>query len=716
MVLSKIDKNISYPEMKKVDPSDMNIESNLYQIQVDGIDIIIAIGQAKHAFEKQNITYFPVYLVKHNNKVIQIGVYEIVASNLMNLLDETTSLDVEKIDDPLIYTFVTKEMLNKLRLIPPSVLEEDAEKKRKREKRERKEMKERKEKRDQRDNKQRKEGKDSKDLKGDVSVDIIIPDIRKDVFIVAAETQVPEQLKEESEKRAKEIRKKFDQASADNWVQTFMNNKYYSMTDNEGGGDCFFCTVRDAFLTIGQETNVKKLRQKVANETTEDIYATYREFYDDINVSIKTDSAEIKKLNEEMKEREKQYKATTDRDIKTKLISITKNIAKQIKSLEKSKKTSMEHLKEYTFMKDINSLDDLRRYMMTRNFWANEYVVSTLEQALNIKFIILSEGNFKSGDRDHVLQCGTAVNPVMEAKGDITPEFYIIIEYFNDNHYKLVGYKGKQIFTFKELPYDLKTMIVNKCMERNSGSFMLIPMFRSFKTYIEASNFGKETEKDNELELGVIEGEKEPHKFEELSQAKIMNLYDDNIVFQFYSKSVSKPLPGKGAGETIPESMINEFSELATIPDWRKKLSNLWVQNFTLDNHHWASVEHYYQASKFKHNNPAFYLSFSLDSGTDLSKDPSMAKAAGSKTGKYDGELIRPVEVQVDIDFFDSSIGEPRGKKEMYNAQLAKFTQNQDLKDMLVATKNAKLMHFSRGSPPVMFEDLMIIRDKIKKD
>ena len=51
-----------------------------------------------------------------------------------------------------------------------------------------------------------------------------------------------------------------------------MENNNYSITDNEGGGDCLFATIRDAFSSIAQQTSVNKLRKKLSDEADDKIF------------------------------------------------------------------------------------------------------------------------------------------------------------------------------------------------------------------------------------------------------------------------------------------------------------------------------------------------------------------------------------------------------------------------------------------------------------
>ena len=185
--------------------------------------------------------------------------------------------------------------------------------------------------------------------------------------------------------------------------------------------------------------------------------------------------------------------------------------------------------------------------------------------------------------------------------------------------------------------------------------------------------------------------------------------FNPDIVFQFYSKSKDLE-PGKGSGESIPDDKISEFKDLSKIKNWRKMLSNFYEKEFTLDNKKWLSVEHYYQGAKFKKENPEFYEKFSLDSGSDISKDANLAKSAGGKSGKYKGKQIRPTHVKIDKDFFKNG----RSSEEMKNAQREKYNQNKELKEMLILTKDAKLTHFSRGSPPIDFTETMELRNEFK--
>ena len=670
MVLSKLNSEVSYPELKSVDSGDLKTEANLYQLEIKEIDVIVAIGNAKNTFEDKNIIYFPIYLVKHNNKVIQIGVYEIKASDYLSYLDDYNNLDIEKMEDPLIYSFAKKEFINKIHLTPEVPL--------RRTEKEEGEISD-----DSEEEEQEKEVEYNEYYE--------IPKEREDIFILTKGIPLPPLLKEETKKQAKDYREKYHESPKDIWIEKFMKNNNYNIVDNEGSGDCLFATIRDAFSSIAQQTSVNKLRKKLSAEANEKVFFGYKEQYDMYNSAIIRDTNKIKELEAEYTMLKQRFTEVLDRNEQKQISSEAKKVKSEHDKLVEEKKVTMVMLKEYKFMKGVDTLEAFKSKIKKCDFWADTWAISTLERILNIKFIIMSSDVYKAGDTKNVLQCGQLNDTILEQRGTFTPEFYIIVDHTGD-HYKVIGYKKKLIFKFIEIPYDIKKMVAEKCMEKNAGPFAIIPDFQKFKA-------------------GTTKTVIKEAQYEDITESKLRGLYNDDIVFQFYSKSVGKPLPGKGNGEKIPNDRLKEFAELATIPEWRKKLSNYWVEPFFLDNHRWASVEHYYQGSKFKKTYPDFYLGFSLDSTTDLSKDPEMAKAAASKSGKFKGETLRSIDIKPDADFSGK-----REKRELYAAQYAKFTQNEDLKRLLLATNDAKLTHFAKGSDPLVFDEVMLIRDKIRRN
>ena len=131
MVRSRLDPSVNYAELKSIDPSDSketNYKAPLYEATVLGVNTIISIGQIKNTFVDKNIVYYPIYLIKNNKVISQIGVYEIFEENVPSILDDEGDINIEKTPSPLIYSFVTKSLIQKAVFIPenPSLLSSTA--------------------------------------------------------------------------------------------------------------------------------------------------------------------------------------------------------------------------------------------------------------------------------------------------------------------------------------------------------------------------------------------------------------------------------------------------------------------------------------------------------------------------------------------------------------------------------------------------------------
>jgi len=667
MVNSILDKTIKYAEKNALIEEDINYETELYEISLFGVDIDIAVGMAKYDYVEQNIIYYPVYLVKESLVVAQIGIYEIVVSEMINVVDKDNMLDLTLINKILPYSFVTKSFISK----------EQKEN----------EIMEKKDTKDKDEDKYKDEDKD-KDEDEDEDKD----------------SGKLKPLSEQTIQNAQEEQKEYKNTPIKPllWINRFMQNNNYGLIDNEGKGDCLFAVIRDALSEVNKEITVAEMRQKLADNATDALLANYITLYQNIKTETTELTNELKTLGSRHKKLKEELKQTKDVTLQSQLLTRIEELQKKHKETKRLSNNLKIILTEFEFMKNVTTLPKLKEIIKTCEFWGDTWAITTLERVLNIKLIILSEDVYDEEDEAHVLQCGQLNDTELEKQGQFNPSHYIIINH-GQNHYKLITYKKHRIFSYVELPYDIKQLIVDKCLEKIAGPYSIIPEFLDLKFKFE-TNTNKQTTSQS-----VSDVTKTTTSTSEKQPIMQSDLYTSNgTVFQFYSKSNDKPAPGKGAGEQLGVEGIAVYNELKGILSWRKMLSNFWESPFVLHGHKWLSVEHYYQGSKFKKNNPEFYLQFSLDSNSELSKNVLMAKSVGGKTGKFNGKLIRPKNITADSDFFNG-----RGDKETEDAMYAKFSQNEELKKVLLATKRAKLTHFTRGSPPVTFNNLMRVRQKL---
>lgn len=703
MVKSKIHPTkINYNENKQLDKEDVKHCSSRYETSNFTVPIEIALGKEKHTYSAHNIIYFSVYLIVDNMIKDRIGIVEIDSNRFIDSLDEDGDFILDNgnliffVDDDYIIGMMKDVTLSEITDSDESSSEDE-------------------------------DSSDEEDLEpiqikddvllGDVETldnydteDVLAVDIPEEkrsnvtektekelengLFEIMDPLPSIETLTEENKEMSEQIKRDYKPSSKQLWIQKYMKNTNYNIIDNEGSGDCFFAVIRDAYQHIGKKTTVEKLRALLSSEANEEIFKQYRMLYNGFNSQYEEMEDEMKKLKKSAQILKSRSKSSITRDQSKDLLDEANKVIDQYKQKSEDKKEIKQLMEEFEYMKDIKTLDEFKDFIKTRHYWADTWAVSTLERLLNVKVIIMSEAAYTDGDLDSVLSCGQLNDDKLEKQGGFKPDYYIIAAY-TGSHYTLIDYKEKRILKFSEVPYDIKALIINKCMERNAGPYYMIQDMRNFKTKIGLdANEGKPVDDEDDYNN--------------------MDLYDKDVLFMYYNNSSSKPYPGKGSGEKIQEVNIMDFNKLHKLKNWRKKLDDSWIAPFTLDGHRWNSVEHYYLGSQFKKGFPDFYLKFSLDSDTEISKDLSLARIAGGKTGKTKDNVLREKKIVIDSDFYEVSVN-PRHREERFNAIDAKFKQNLDLQQILKETKRAKLTHFIRGREPEIDILLMKIRREISQ-
>jgi predicted NAD-dependent protein-ADP-ribosyltransferase YbiA (DUF1768 family) len=674
MVRSKLVPSINYIELKSLDPSDTKeskYKAPLYEASVLGINTIISIGNIKNTYITQKIVYYPIYLIKNDKVLSQIGVYEMFQEDIPLLLDDAGDINLEKAPSPLLYSFVKKSLIQQAVYLPENPEEDTAPVKKS----------------------TKSLGSKTKALslaslasleslgdkvavadfdKGrkdeDEGDDALRAAIRASLEPVSLSGDVPLKRKNipvQNLEQSIAENKAYRPVKDEPWVQSYYHNNNFKLVRNSGGGDCLFIAICQAFLSVEPDSDISviKVRRMLAAAMTESQFAHYREIYEMFSKTLKELHAENTKLssdNKELAERATQQGITQTEKVTLKLqADSNKERHLQIVSEIDLYKT---YLRDVYFMKGVKNIEALREIIRkgegTSEYWGDEWAIATLEIILNIKLIILSLRDYLEKDRQpytqsNVIACGSDIDEEryreidaalredkqspgalaareatdsrdkskMESFKVINPDYYIIVSH-TGMHYELVTYRDTAIFTFPEIPFCVKLQIANRCIESStgnleslSGTFQRIPQFILFyKQELGLEGLGKE-----EAGVAGTAGAASLGQGGGTSASEVLMAnphFDPSIVLIYHSKSMDE-LPGRAQGDRISNKNKPAFISLISAgkgkSNWRKKLSNEWSEPFMLDGHRWLSVEHYYQANKFLKRHPEFYLLFTMD-------------------------------------------------------------------------------------------------------
>lgn len=738
MVISRISTAVAYPELSRLEVGDVGHESDAYELEIMGMAVYIAMGRADFAFKRQhNIVFYPVYLIhKTSHDVIRkIAILEFPADDV-SYLNDTGGVNLEaRPFAPLLFAHVNEAVLEQSTAENPNAQPAQPARKRK-------------------GNKGK--GKGAIDTPAEIdkvvaNTDAVVPanapevaasavavDTDEDVVeddadeVLAGESagtggdvELPTQTKElasmEKSQYAQHPKKTSTSASAnasakEPWIQTFMHNKNFGIVDNVGGTDSLFATIRDGLRSQGRDVSIEEMRTKLSDLATKELYTEYVDHFNKLATPFKRLRAEIREYDQKLAaimERKTQSQDRGQRLSASELLKLESE-HKDLRAQRDELMTKTLHVQRaiesrYAYMKEARDYDRFKVILKTRSFIPDAWALRALERVYNINLIRLSAPRFESGDLDNVIICGDelADAPGLGSamfKERYHPLLFIMTSVDEHGNYRLITYRAKGSLSFAEVPYDVRIHIITKCMEDAGGEYAFIPQFKQQMVSAPASMHGGG---------GGGSGIKNPKSSSSSSSSSSFSTsatgsHNDVPILQFYNRAGSE-FPGRGAGEYMPSSAEHLFVPLSKIPNWRRALSNFAESPFILDGRTWFSVEHYYQGSKFRKQNRDFYMQFSLDSGSDIAKDPLIAKAAGSKSGTFKGRLYRPKAVAVDSDFFSSG----QSQQSVADAMEAKFRQNSDMKQILLATLNAQLYHFQRGEKPILFSNLMQLREKL---
>jgi hypothetical protein len=627
-----------------------------------------------------NVIYLYLYLVKKDEIIMKIGLYEF-SKETFEHLNVKDDIDITN-QNPIIFSYVKSFIMNNYQ--ENDILY------------------------DKETNLPDDHSEDEEDFLEEEQ------DLEIDALPVAPKIKINKSLKNDSTKLLKEQTKEesdteifeYIEKKTDKWINKYLQSNKYDILDNEGGGDCFFAVLRDALKNTELEKykyiSVAKIRKKLSQEVDDEIFNNYKELSGYFMGGLKQTLQEINQSKKDHSLYKKQIGGVISSEEKDTILKTAKsNIQKLNDSVNKQKELKILN-EEFKFMNNVNNIQDLKNVINTNNYWADIWAITNLERIFNVKFIIFSKEHFENDEMDNVIKCYDMDKKIVES-GKFEPEFYILVDYEQDVHYKLISYDknlNKSSFKFSEIPYRVKELFVEKCIELQNfkSNYLIIPDINNF---IEL----KSDNDDQSIYKAKSKTELEFDTF--LNKTKDLE-YDENVIIQFYNKSMDKKV-GEGTGETISKEYktLPNILKLNKIKSWRKKLDNSWiVENLTIDSYNFSSVQHYIYALRFN-NIKEIFSKFIKDNPHPAGNDIEQAKKL------YDS--ILKDKKSYDFNFISEPEYEDIIEKNMEKALYSKFNQNKELLEILKLTNNYKLNIYKQKIGVFLAKDLIKVRNILNK-
>ena len=319
MVRSILDEAINYPELRKLDDDDREFDASVYESFILGRDVLIALGQPKYSFIENSIVYYPVYLVKDGKVKLQIGVYEVLADRVPNIMDEDGDVELGLLDEPLLYSFVTENLIESAASSSDSPRKDES------------------------------GSEDGDDETND-------GDETKDGDETNDDVGTTEPLPKQTSEEAKLEKSQYKQEAGQPWIQAFMKNNNFGIEDIAGDGDCLFTTIHEGLKSIGRDVPVSEMRRILADHVTEEIYLNYRVIYDNALSESDTSQAEVKFLSKQHRELKKRLGTTPDRDTQQDIIKQASTVGARHASARGERAVAKEMLDEFSFMKGVTGV------------------------------------------------------------------------------------------------------------------------------------------------------------------------------------------------------------------------------------------------------------------------------------------------------------------------------------------------------------------------